>query len=184
MVHVSYTDPNNKLRVWETLERTNHSLAEVDAVEVIPILKRKGEPNQLVLIRQFRPPVGGYVIELPAGLTDASESTEVCALRELKEETGYVGTVVARSPKLFFGQAVSSTCVAVVTVVIDGDLPENRAPRLELEDGEFTEVLTVPTASLTDSLDLFLSQGDLIDGKLYLLGLPLQMADLFLSSSL
>ena len=32
-------------------------------------------------------------IELPAGLSDPGETPEECALRELKEETGYVGVV-------------------------------------------------------------------------------------------
>ena len=32
-------------------------------------------------------------IELPAGLSDQGETPEECALRELKEETGYVGAI-------------------------------------------------------------------------------------------
>ena len=32
-------------------------------------------------------------IELPAGLSDQGETPEECALRELKEGTGYVGTI-------------------------------------------------------------------------------------------
>lgn len=33
-------------------------------------------------------------IEVPAGLVDAGEGAEQSAVRELKEETGYVGEVV------------------------------------------------------------------------------------------
>ena len=32
-------------------------------------------------------------IEFPAGLMDAGETCEECALRELKEETGYTGVI-------------------------------------------------------------------------------------------
>jgi ADP-ribose pyrophosphatase len=46
-----------------------------------------------VLQKQFRPPVGKVCIEIPAGLLDAGESAATCAVRELKEETGYVGAV-------------------------------------------------------------------------------------------
>ncbi len=44
--------------------------------------------DQVVLIRQFRYPLGGYVYELPAGLVDEGEDYHTAAVRELKEETG------------------------------------------------------------------------------------------------
>ena len=44
--------------------------------------------DRVVLIRQFRYPLGGYVYELPAGLVDPGENYHVAAVRELKEETG------------------------------------------------------------------------------------------------
>ena len=47
-----------------------------------------------MLQKQFRPPVGKVCIEIPAGLLDAGESVEQCAVRELKEETGYVGEAI------------------------------------------------------------------------------------------
>jgi ADP-ribose pyrophosphatase len=47
-----------------------------------------------VLQKQWRPPANATVIEVPAGLMDPNESAETCALRELKEETGYVGELV------------------------------------------------------------------------------------------
>ena len=51
----------------------------------------------LVLQKQFRPPVGKVCIEIPAGLLDAGEDASACAVRELKEETGFVGTLEAGS---------------------------------------------------------------------------------------
>lgn len=44
--------------------------------------------DRVVLIRQYRYPVGGYVYELPAGLVDPGENYHEAAMRELKEETG------------------------------------------------------------------------------------------------
>lgn len=61
-----------------------------------------------MLQKQFRPPVDKVCIEVPAGLVDEGETPEVCALRELKEETGYVGEVIRDgtgiSPLMFNGK--------------------------------------------------------------------------------
>jgi len=46
------------------------------------------------LQKQWRPPIDAVVVEIPAGLIDPGETVEECALRELKEESGYVGKVI------------------------------------------------------------------------------------------
>ena len=46
------------------------------------------EEDKLVIIREYRVPLDDYVYSLPAGLIDPGEDIEVCAKRELKEETG------------------------------------------------------------------------------------------------
>ena len=75
----------------------------------------------ILLQKQFRPPVGRVCIEVPAGLSDAGEAPEKCALRELKEETGYSGTVDSGcggehkgvSPVMFNGK-INFTMVDIV----------------------------------------------------------------------
>lgn len=47
----------------------------------------------MLLQKQFRPPVNRVTIEAPSGLIDEGEDICTAALRELKEETGYVATV-------------------------------------------------------------------------------------------
>ena len=49
------------------------------------------DPSSLLLLRQFRHAVGGYILEVPAGTFDAQETPESCARRELIEETGFAG---------------------------------------------------------------------------------------------
>lgn len=44
-----------------------------------------------------------WVIEFPAGLAEAGENMEMTALRELKEESGYVGKALEKTPVLFNG---------------------------------------------------------------------------------
>lgn len=44
--------------------------------------------DKVVLVRQYRYPIGGYVYEFPAGLVEPGEDMEAAAIRELYEETG------------------------------------------------------------------------------------------------
>ncbi|MBR6012613.1 MAG: NUDIX hydrolase [Selenomonadaceae bacterium] len=56
------------------------------AAAVIPILP----DNEIILVRQFRYPVGQVTLEVPAGKLDKPNEDPVeCAKRELSEETGY-----------------------------------------------------------------------------------------------
>ncbi len=62
---------------------------KVDADAVAMFSTYKGK---LVLIRQFRYPVGDYIYELPAGLVDSGEDIYEAAIREMLEETGLTFT--------------------------------------------------------------------------------------------
>ncbi|MGE5308705.1 MAG: NUDIX domain-containing protein [Deltaproteobacteria bacterium] len=55
------------------------------AALIVPLLSKE----RLLLLRQFRAAVGGYLYELPAGTRDADETPLSCARREIVEETGY-----------------------------------------------------------------------------------------------
>ena len=50
--------------------------------------------DRLVLIRQFRYPVNGYVYEFPAGLVEPGEDMLEAGIREMFEETGLTFTPV------------------------------------------------------------------------------------------
>jgi ADP-ribose pyrophosphatase len=58
-----------------------------DAAIIFP-LTREGE---VVLVRQYRPPLERMELGLPAGLVEEGEKPEAAARRELLEETGYSG---------------------------------------------------------------------------------------------
>ncbi|MEP9412345.1 MAG: NUDIX hydrolase [Candidatus Brocadia sp.] len=52
---------------------------------IIPFISEK----EIILIRQYRHAVGETLYEIPAGTLDQGETFDVCARRELEEETGY-----------------------------------------------------------------------------------------------
>lgn len=47
------------------------------------------ENDELIMVRQWRAPIGRVLLEIPAGKLDPGEDPEVCGRRELEEETGY-----------------------------------------------------------------------------------------------
>ena len=56
------------------------------------------EKDKVVLIRQYRYPLGGYVYEFPAGLVEDGEDMLEAAIREMYEETGLAFTPVNAGP--------------------------------------------------------------------------------------
>jgi ADP-ribose pyrophosphatase len=74
---VNLPDGNTSTREW-----INHP----GAACIIPIMP----DGKLALIKQYRYPVQSTMIELPAGKLDVGEKPEVCAIRELEEEIGYL----------------------------------------------------------------------------------------------
>jgi len=51
------------------------------------------EDNKVIMVRQYRHPVGDVIIELPGGCVDATDKDLQTAIaRELLEETGYIFT--------------------------------------------------------------------------------------------
>lgn len=77
--------------VTETVDLPNGRRVDLDllphpgAAAVVPFLA----DGRILMIRQHRHATGGEILEVPAGKLDPGEAPEVCAGRELIEETGY-----------------------------------------------------------------------------------------------
>lgn len=156
---IQYTDVENNPRQWDMASRTTKQNGTPDAVVVIPLLRRSGEPSsttETVVVEQFRIPVRSQTVEFPAGLIDSGESAEEAAVRELKEETGYIG----HSAKAFGSRELCMTpgmvneTIKAVIVHVDLDDPRNQHPISQPDDGEILIAKRVPlTLGLTTMME-------------------------------
>ncbi|XP_008314354.1 ADP-sugar pyrophosphatase [Cynoglossus semilaevis] len=176
--NTTYVDPAGNSRVWETVKRTTRQPnAQVDGVGIIAFLKRTLHRDCVVLVKQFRPPLGGYTLEFPAGLIDEGETAEAAALRELKEETGYRGEVVGVTPVTCLDPGLSNCTTQIILVNINGDEVENINPTQQLGDGEFVEVVHLPLDEFQTKLDDLLKKEKLVvDSKVYIFAMGMAQA--------
>jgi ADP-ribose pyrophosphatase len=55
------------------------------------------EPDQIILVKQYRHATGRVLLEVPAGGLKPEENPQLAAVRELEEETGYrAGQIIGR----------------------------------------------------------------------------------------
>jgi len=125
------------------------------------------DEGKLLLVEQFRPPVGKPVIELPAGLVgdvegEQDESLADAAKRELLEETGYEAADMTR---VMDGVPSAGICDEVITL-----FRATRLTRTGDGGGDASESITVhevPVADLRPWLAARAASGIAVDFKLY-----------------
>jgi len=81
----------------------NGRTADVDVIEhpgavvIVAFLSR----DTIIFLHQYRPVLGRYLWELPAGTLEKDEQPLACARRELIEETDHKGHVFTRLGKIY-----------------------------------------------------------------------------------
>jgi ADP-ribose pyrophosphatase len=116
-----------------------------DAVIIVPVLRMPNEPPRLVMVKEFRVPVGDYVYAFPAGLLDPGESIEETARRELLEETGLEVVAVHRvSQPLYSSSGLTDEAVAMAFV----DARAALDVKAKLEAAEELEVVLLDFAGI------------------------------------
>jgi ADP-ribose pyrophosphatase len=130
---------------------TREYIQHPGAVAIIPVL----DDGRLVLVRQHRYPVGKVLLEWPAGKLEAGEDKLACAVRELREETGYSAREWAFAGEIHNAAAYSSESIWLwfARGLVAGST--------QLDTGEFVESVTMELAELQD-LD---ARGELLDVK-------------------
>ena len=143
---------------WEYVSRARG----IQAAVILAI-----DDGHVVLVEQYRVPLGRRCLELPAGLVgdeDAGESVEASAARELEEETGYrAGTI---TPLGFFYSSPGMVSEGFTLVRATG--LERVGPGGGEADEDIT-VLRVPVDGLADFVAAKRAEGVAIDVKMLLL---------------
>eukprot|EP01132_Coremiostelium_polycephalum_P010113 gene10113-12405_t len=175
---ITYNDPKGVERKWESAVRTTRKDKEIDGIDIVAKVKKEDGREYLITVLQFRPPHNKLVLELPAGLVDGNESAEDSAIRELREETGYITKrVISVSPILGLECGMSSANSRVVSLEVDHEQP----PKQCLEDDEFIQVILLPMDNLLQSIADFQKERNcIISAYLYTfaLGFSLKSANI------
>ncbi|MBG6119253.1 MULTISPECIES: NUDIX hydrolase [unclassified Sphingobium] len=125
------------------------------------------DDGHVLLVDQYRVPLGRRCIELPAGLVgdhDADEDAGIAASRELEEETGYRAARLESVGEFFSSPGMVSESFTLF-----------RAHDLEKTgegggvEGEDIHVHRVPLAELTAQIAAWRAEGYAMDVKLLLL---------------
>ncbi len=156
---LTYTDPLGRARNWEAVERVNCN----GVVAIIPFTNNK----EILLVRQFRPAVNGFVIEFPAGLNDRNEASLEAAKRELIEETGYFSNdleLIAKGP---ISSGMSSEMMDVFIALNAFKAPPYLLQRYRADDNESLEIIKSPLEKIYFALEQLLKDGSLVDLKVY-----------------
>jgi ADP-ribose pyrophosphatase len=121
---VSYRDRKGNTKRWHMVSRgeapkcISGENRRPDAAIIVPYHRRE---QKLVVIREFRVPVGDYQYGFPAGLLDPGEDLAVAASRELNEETGLdLIRVYRHSPAIFSSAGITDEAISMVYAEVDG----------------------------------------------------------------
>lgn len=121
------------------------------AAAVVPLT----DDGDVVLLRQYRHATGGWLLEVPAGKLDAREAPEVCARRELEEETGLAARHLSALGRIWTSPGFTDE---VIHLYVARGLEGSRQALQE------DEILTVQRVAFPDAVDMAV-QGEIEDAK-------------------
>jgi ADP-ribose pyrophosphatase len=132
-------------------ESTREIIEHGDCIGVIAL----DADSNVLLVNQYRTPVGKNLLEIPAGGIDKGEDAEAAVIREMQEETGFKPGKVTRLGGFYLSPGFSTEYMHIY-------LAEDLSPSpLSAEDTAGIEVLPTPLAKIP----ALLTSGKIEDGK-------------------
>lgn len=100
------------------------------------------DDNEVILIKQFRKAIEDIIWEIPAGKLEIGENPKECAIRELKEETGYSAENIKLIHKFYSSPGFSNQKVYIylATGLVAGEAKLNDGENLECHKIHLNEV--------------------------------------------
>lgn len=156
LIRARYKDTAGADKSW--LYASRQSSARPDAVVIVPFHQQE---NKLVIIKEFRVPLGGFQYGFPAGLVDPGESIVQAGRRELYEETGLtVVDVIKQSPAIFSSSGLTDESISLLYVSCDGSA--------NTENNEASELIEVKMFSQGQAADCIRQDNILFDVKTWI----------------
>ncbi len=104
------------------------------ASAVVPIFAN----GDVLLLRQFRYPVGQIFYEVPAGKLDPGEAADITAVRELEEEAGLIAETMPYIGHFYPGIGYSDEVIHIFAALGLSSAPQNT------DADEFVEPFRIP----------------------------------------
>ncbi|MGC8572694.1 MAG: NUDIX hydrolase [Caldisphaera sp.] len=125
-------------------------------VSILPVFS---DAKEVVLLKQYRPAIDKYIIEVPAGTAEKDENPEEVAIRELKEETGLIADNLKLITKAYLSPGYSTEYMYFF-VAID--------PKQEKQNLDETEIIETFRIKADKALEL-INNGNIEDAKTILI---------------
>ncbi|GBF12539.1 MAG: NUDIX hydrolase [Tepidibacillus sp.] len=111
--------------------------------------------DKIILVRQYRKPLEKTILEIPAGKLEKGENPLDCAIRELKEETGYIASNMTQITKFYTSPGFADEIIYLYKA---NSLEQGEA---KPDEDEFIETVEL---SLDEALER-IKTGEVIDAK-------------------
>ncbi|MCZ7601952.1 MAG: NUDIX hydrolase [Melioribacteraceae bacterium] len=112
--------------------------------------------NKIIMVRQFRYPFQEWILELPAGKLDNNEEPQLCAERELTEETGYSAGKISKLGHIY---TTPGFCNEILHIYLAENLTAGEHAREEGEEGMEIFEFTI------DEIKQKIASGEIVDAK-------------------
>jgi len=131
---------SDRVRLPSGRETTRDIVDHPGAVCVLPV-----HDDGIIMVRQYRYAAGEALLELPAGTLERGEDPLGCAVRELREETGYAASSWEHLLSFYMAPGYSNEVIHIylATGLSEvGEAPEEDED-ITVESFGFDEVLTM-----------------------------------------